>query len=201
MKKALSLLLALCMVLSLAACGSTATSTTETTAAETTESTETTETTEVSGDVPSYTFNDYTTALANNWNPHTWETNADDAVLSGYLSSPFVTMQAEDTENGVYQWVYEMATEINDVTAEHQDDLTKYAVNLPADTAAEDVTEGYVFEIKLNENAKWEDGTPINADSYIYSMQQLLNPEMRNYRANLYYAGESAIAGGNAYYN
>ena len=43
--------------------------------------------------------------------------------------------------------------------------------------------------------------TPINADSYIYSMKQLLNPEMQNYRANLYYAGESAVAGGNAYYN
>lgn len=94
-----------------------------------------------------------------------------------------------------------MATEINDVTASHQDDLTKYAVILPADKTAADITEGYVFEIKLNPNAKWQDGTPINADSYIYSMKQLLNPQMRNYRANLYYAGESAVAGGSAYYN
>ncbi len=180
MKKALSMLLALCMLLTLAVTmGATAE--------------------EAASDVPSYTFNTYSSSLANNWNPHTWETNADDAVL-GYLSSPFVTMQAEDTENGVYQWVYEMATEINDVTATHQDDLTKYNVTLPAGMTAADVTEGYVFEIKLNENAKWEDGTPINADSYIYSMQQLLNPEMKNYRANLYYAGESAIAGGNGYY-
>ena len=180
MKKTLSMLLALAMVLSLfSAC--------PIAMAE-------------DAEVPSYTFNDYTSALANNWNPHTWETNADDAILTSYLSSPFVTMQAEDTEEGVYQWVYEMATEINDVTADHQDDLTKYNVTLPADTDASEVTEGYVFEIKLNPDAKWEDGTPINADSYIYSMQQLLNPDMRNYRANLYYAGESAIAGGNGYY-
>ena len=87
--------------------------------------------------------------------------------MNDYLTEPFVTMQAEDIENGVYQWAYKMATEINDVTASHQDDLTKYAVNLPADKTAADITEGYVFEIKLNPNAKWQDGTPINADSYI----------------------------------
>ncbi len=194
MKKVLSLLLVLTMVVGLfSACGSK--QSTETTAAAATEASA-----EAAAEVPSYTYNTYTTSLANNWNPHTWETNADDAVLSGYLSSPFVTMQAEDTENGVYQWVYEMATEITDVTAEHQDDLTKYNVTLPEGAAATDITEGYVFEIKLNPDAKWQDGTPINADSYVYSMKQLLNPEMKNYRANLYYAGESAVAGGNAYY-
>ena len=204
MKKTLSLVLALMMVLALVSgCTTTTESTTtadqtDATGTETAEPVNTDEGTETA-EVPSYTFNDYTSALANNWNPHTWETNADDAIL-GYLSSPFVTMQAEDTENGVYQWVYEMATEINDVTASHQDDLTTYAVNLPEGAAATDITEGYVFEIKLNPDAKWQDGTPINADSYIYSMQQLLNPEMKNYRANLYYAGESAIAGGNGYY-
>ena len=32
-------------------------------------------------------------------------------------------------------------------------------------------------------------------------MKQLLDPAMKNYRANLYYSGESAIAGGNGYYN
>ena len=150
----------------------------------------------VTGD---FTYNTYSTSLGNNWNPHTWETSADDDIL-GYLSSPFVTMQAENTEDGIYQWVYEMATEINDVTATHQDDLTKYPVKLGEGEDPASITEGFVFEIKLNPDAKWQDGTPINADSYIYSMQQLLNPEMKNYRANLYYAGESAVAGGSAYY-
>ncbi len=147
-----------------------------------------------------YTYHTYSSALGNNWNPHTWETNADDAVNS-YITSPFCTMSILDSENGVYQWVWEMATSATDVTAEHQDDLVKYKVDLQPGKTAEDTTSGYVFEIKLNPNAKWEDGTPINADSYIYSMKQLLDPKMRNYRANLYYAGESAVAGGNAYYN
>ena len=147
-----------------------------------------------------YTYKTYTTALGTNWNPHTWETNADDSILS-YISSPFVTMEAKDTVNGVYQWVYEMATSITDVTAANQADLTKYAVTLPAGAAATDVTEGYVFEIKLNPDAVWENGEKITADDYIYSMQQLLNSKMRNYRANLYISGESAVAGGAAYYN
>jgi len=147
-----------------------------------------------------YTMNDYSSSLGNNWNPHTWETNADDTINS-YLSMPFVTMQAENTEDGIYQWVYEMATEINDVTATHKEDLEKYPVKLPEGKTAADIDSGYVFEIKLNPKACWQDGTPINADSYIYSMKQLLDPAMKNYRANLYYAGESAIAGGNGYYN
>ena len=147
-----------------------------------------------------YTYKSYSTALGNNWNPHTWETNADDSIL-GYLSSPFITMEAKDTENGVYQWVYEMATSITDVTASNQADLTKYKVDLPSGKTAEEVTSGYVFEIKLNPDAKWENGEKITADDYIYSMKQLLDSKMRNYRANLYWTGESAVAGGYGYYN
>ncbi len=176
MKKLIAMLLTLTMCLGMfAACGS-------------------------GGADDSYTYNGATTALGNNWNPHTWETNADDTINS-YITSPFVTMSIKDSENGVYQWVYEMATAITDVTGDHKDDLTKYAVTLPEGQTADTTESGYVFEIALNPDAKWEDGTPINADSYIYSMKQLLAPEMHNYRANLYIAGESALAGGAAYYN
>jgi len=147
-----------------------------------------------------YTYRSYTTALGTNWNPHTWETNADDSILS-YVSSPFITMEAKDTEGGVYQWVYEMATEIKDVTAANQADLEKYKVDLPEGKTVADVKEGYVFEIKLNPDAAWQNGEKITADDYIYSMQQLLDSKMKNYRANLYISGESALAGAAAYYN
>ena len=146
-----------------------------------------------------YTYNTYAISLGSNWNPHTWETNGDQSILS-YLTVGFVTIEALDTEEGLYQWVGEMATGIKDVTADKQDLLTKYNVTLPEGKTAADITEGYVFEFTLNPNAKWQDGTPINADSYVYSMQQLLNPKMKNYRANLYISGESAIAGGFNYY-
>ena len=146
-----------------------------------------------------YTYHGSTTALGDNWNPHTWETNADD--LSSYLQTPLATMSIKDSEKGVYQWVFKAATSVTDVTKDNQADLTKYKVTLPEGQTVEATESGYVFEIKLNPNMKWQDGTAINADTYIYSMKALLDPTMRNYRANLYYDGESAVAGGNTYYN
>ncbi len=147
-----------------------------------------------------FTYKTSTTALGNNWNPHTWETNADDAIQS-YISSPFCTMSILNSEDGVYQWIYEMATEIKDVTKDNQADLTKYGVALQSGKTAETTDAGYVFEIKLNPNAKWENGEKITADNYVYSMKQLLDPKMKNYRSNLYWSGESAVAGGAKYYN
>ena len=47
-----------------------------------------------SGD-KSYTYKTSTVSLGTNWNPHTWETNADRSILS-YLSSPFVDMSIKD---------------------------------------------------------------------------------------------------------
>ena len=196
MKKTFALLLAVLMGASvLASCGNNGGSSTP--SSSTPSSSDASQSTDAAP--ASYTYNTYSTALGNNWNPHTWETNADDAIQS-YLSTPLATMSILDSENGVYQWIYEAATSIEDVTADHQDDLTKYNANLPEGKTASDVTEGYVYELKLNPDMKWEDGTPINADTYIYSMKQLLNPDMLNYRANLYYDGESAVAGGNKYY-
>ena len=150
--------------------------------------------------VKEYTYKSWASALGTNWNPHTWE-NSSDSSMMGYIETPFVTMEALDTEAGTYQWVYEMATSIKDVTAANQGDLTKYGAILPEGKTADQVTDSYVYEIKLNPNAKWETGEPINADTYIYSMQMLLSSKMRNYRANNYISGTSAIAGAMAYYN
>lgn len=149
--------------------------------------------------VGQYTYNSYTTALGKNWNPHAWETNAESGMLS-YITSPFVDMSVLDSEEGVYQWVYEMATEVKDVTKDNKADLTKYKVNLPEGTEASAVEKGYVYEIKLNNKAKWETGEAIKADDYLTSMKLLLDPEMKNYRANLYVDGESALAGAYDYY-
>lgn len=147
-----------------------------------------------------YTYNTYTTSLASNWNPHAWETNADSSVL-GYITTPFVSLTVKDSENGIYQWSYEAATKIEDVTAKHQEDLTTYSASLPTGvTSVKDVEEGYVFEITLNKDLCWEDGTKIDADTYMTSIKHLLDPEMKNYRANLYISGESAVAGAYNYY-
>lgn len=194
MKKFLALLLALTMLVSMAACSKNPGTDPSTSAPSGTEG---------EGSVVKegdYTYRSATTALATNLNSHTWENNADQAIMV-YTETPLATMSISDSLNGVYQWVFLAAESVTDVTADHKDDLTKYAVTLPAGQTAEQTEKGFVFEIKLNPDMKWQDGTPINADTYIYSMKALLDPDMRNYRANLYYAGESAVAGGNAYYN
>ena len=148
-----------------------------------------------------YTYYTWSTALGTNWNPHTWETNADNGILS-YLETPLANMAPLNTTDGTYQWIFEAAESITDVTADHQDDLTKYHVTLPDGVVnPSDVTDSYVYEIKLNKNMRWQNGDQIDADTYIYSMQMLLNSKMRNYRANNYIDGNSALAGALAYYN
>ncbi len=146
-----------------------------------------------------YTYNTYTTQLGTNWNPHTWETDPDSSIAA-YLETPLADITVKNSTTGEYQWIFVAAESIKDVTAANKGDLTKYNVTLPEGQTADQTESGYVFEIKLRPEMKWENGTLINADTYIYSMEQLLNPAMKNYRANLYYSGESAVAGGADYY-
>ncbi len=155
---------------------------------------------QVTGERGEYTFRTYVGSLSTNWNPHTWQVSADREVID-YITSPLVSLQPLDTNEGTFQWAYEMATSVTDVTAKCKDNLTKYQVNIPSGIEIKDITDGYVFEITLNERARWQDGTPISADDYIESMRLLLSPKMKNYRANTYVSGDSAIAGGRAYYN
>lgn len=157
------------------------------------------------GPAKKYTYRTWTTALGSKWDPFTWETSADDSML-GYVSDAFVGMAPLDTEKQSWQWTYDLATEVNDVSNAHKDEFAKY--HIKADTSAE--LSGYVFDIKLRQGNKWESktvgektygGTEIKADDYVESFKFLLDPARKNYRANLYYAGESAVAGGNQYYN
>lgn len=150
-------------------------------------------------DPKAHTYKTYSTALGTNWNPHTWETNADNSI-NGYITSPFVDISIKNSKTQEYQWVYEMATNIEDVTAANKEDLTTYNCNLGQKTL-DAVDSGFVYEVTLNEKAKWDDGTLIKADDYIESMELLLNSKMRNYRANTYYSGTSALANAKKYYD
>ena len=145
LRKILALVLVLVMVAGIAACGKK-----EETPATNGDPAPSTNTDPEPVKEVSYTFNDYSSSLANNWNPHTWETNADRAVLA-YVAAPVIDYSIEDSENGVFQWVYEMADSVEDVTAQHQDDLTKYGVTLAEGKTPETTTEGYVYEFKLNQ--------------------------------------------------
>ena len=53
----------------------------------------------------------------------------------------------------------------------------------------------------MRENATWEDGAPITARDVEYTLQQFLSPDMKNYRASLFYQGGTALANAESYYN
>lgn len=129
-----------------------------------------------------YTLRNYIEGAVNlDWNPHTYELDTDSLVV-------------DMTTIGLY-------------TFELNEDCTGYAIlpemaaDYPVDVTAEyvgrfGVSEGETckaWRIALNPDATWDNGDPITADDYIYSMQQQLNPKMLNRRADSYYAGQMTI--------
>lgn len=151
-----------------------------------------------------YTYQDSVSVMATNWNPHTYQTT-DDAY----------PVDTADIRIGLYELIFN--DELHPV--EGKEPFTGYVVlpemaaSLPVDVTEqvkaehpefgipEDMTSGYAYTIDLNPDACWEDGTPINADTYVYSMQKLLDPKLLNYRATDYYAQNFSIAGAEEYAN
>ena len=162
-------------------------------------------------DGPSYTvetfegefvFKDSVGLLSANWNPHTYQT-ADESYPISYITTGlygFVfndalinTVEGMDPFTG-YKIIPEMAADMPvDVTNEIKAAHPEY--NIP-----ESATEGYAYKIALNPNAKWENGVAINAETYVYSMRMLLDPDYQNYRAADYFDGSLAIANAKNYY-
>lgn len=129
-----------------------------------------------SDETATYTYNNYLANTPTTWNLHDASTVE---YITTYTEITLWSLILNDTADG-YEWACELAAkDPEDITAEYAGDPTW---GVPADA-----TEGYVWRVTLNPDAKWEDGTPINADSYVYSAQQLLNPEMNNLNANALY--------------
>ncbi len=80
-------------------------------------------------------------------------------------------------------WIYEMAVDIEDVTASFSE---RAALGITD-------TSGRVFRISLNPDAVWEDGTSIPADTYLHSMQLLLDSSLPDGRSLPFYSGPAAI--------
>ena len=200
MKKFLSLLLALAMVLSLAACGNKAPEATE---APADQATEAPAETPAEPEVPAtYTYKDSVSTLATNWNPHTYQ-NEDDAYPADFLRSGLYSFLFNDELNpkegldpyAGYVIVPEMAAAMPvDVTEQVKAEHPEFGI-------PESATAGFAYVIDLNPLATWEDGTPINADTYVESMKRLLDVKLLNYRASDYYDQTLSIAGAKAYAN
>ena len=176
MKKLLSLVLAVVMVLGLVACGGGNTS-------ETTAPVETT-TPAVEG---TYTYNYALAEFPTNWNYHTYQTNIDAEILD-YISSSFYVFDYNETKDG-YAMVDGMAVgDPVDVTADY---VGQYGI-VEGDTAK-------AYILNLRQDLKWQDGTPITANDFVESANRLLNPEAQNYRADGMYAGSVQIHNAEAY--
>ncbi|MGM9614798.1 MAG: ABC transporter substrate-binding protein, partial [Oscillospiraceae bacterium] len=184
MKKPIALLLTAVMLLSLiTGCGgkeSASPETAGTAAAET-----------AAGSEATYTYHG-TYSGVSTWSPTDWIISSEYDML-GYAATVFYGFWMNETKDG-YDIVCELASEFPvDVTADYAGNET-YGV--PADA-----TEGYAWQITMRQDAVWEDGTPITAHDVEYTLQQFLNPYMKNYRASLFYLGGIALANAEAYYN
>lgn len=142
------------------------------------------------------TYRTYTAVMPSNWNELTYQDNNDTQIMS-YIGSSFFdydyefdekkggkfnkdgTVNAAAIVDGGFVTEYSAATKLKDVTSK-VDDKWGY-------TKEQKKEGGYAWEITLRDDLKWDDGTVINADSFVYSMQEQLNPLFLNYRANTYY--------------
>ena len=139
-------------------------------------------------------YNTTTSTMPSNWNEFTYADNNDTQILS-YIGSSFFEYDykfegdkkynADGSVNkagivpGAYTTNYSAATKLEDVTSSVD---AKWGYT--ADQKAEG---GYAWKITLRDDLKWNDGTPIKAADFVYSMEQLLDPAFMNYRANTYY--------------
>jgi len=136
-----------------------------------------------------YTYNDYTTVSPSNWNELTYQDNNDTQIMN-YISGSFFSFDFEfDSENkivpGGYKVDYNAVTTLEDVTADFAGEAD-YAVPAAA-------TKGYAYKFTLRNDLKWDDGTAIKAEDFVYTMQEQLNPLFYNYRADSFYNSSTVI--------
>ena len=140
-----------------------------------------------------YTYNDYLTISPSNWNELTYQDNNDTNVMS-WIQSSFFGFDFKYDENGEivpgeYEVVFNAATALEDVT--HSVDAEKWGISEKDDDRA--------WKITLRHDLKWENGDPIKAEDFVYTMEEQLNPLFQNYRADSYYKSAQALVGAKSY--
>ncbi len=135
------------------------------------------------------TYRISTTVSPSNWNMLTYQDNNDTQIMN-YLATSLFTFDYKYNADGSivdgdFSVKYEAATKLEDVTKTYATD-DAYAVPDKAKS-------GYAYKITLRNDLKWDDGTAIKADDFVYSMKEQLNPLFLNYRADSYYQGATVI--------
>ena len=140
-----------------------------------------------------YTYHEYTAVSPSNWNELTYQDNNDTQIMDK-LASSFFEYDFKFDENGEivpgeFVMKYAAATALEDVSA----DYVGTEWNVP------EGGKGHAYKITLREDLKWEDGTKIKAEDFVYTMQQQLDPLFQNYRADSFYVGATIIANAMGY--
>ena len=139
-------------------------------------------------------YNTTTSVMPSNWNEFTYADNNDTQIMS-YIGSSFFeydykfaddkkynadgSINKEGIVAGAYTTNYSAATKLEDVTSSVD---AKWGY-----TAEQKAEGGYAWKITLRDDLKWDDGTAITAEDFVWSMKQLLDPAFMNFRANTYY--------------
>lgn len=147
-------------------------------------------------DLKQGTYRTYTTVMPSNWNELTYSDNNDTQIMNNLVSSFYEydyefdeskggkfnedgTINADAIVSGGFTVNYSAATALEDVTSTVD---AKWGY-----TDEQKATGGYAWKITLREDLKWDDGTPIDATDFVYTMQQQLDPLFQNMRASTYY--------------
>lgn len=140
-----------------------------------------------------YTMNDYIGTTPSNWNELS-STDSNDGAIMDYLGSAFFTydfkfdgdkrnpdgsINADAIVDGDFVVSYQAATALTDVTEEFGSTWGLTQKQIQAG--------GYIWKITLRDDLKWDDGTAIKAEDFVYTMEQQLNPIFQFERASEYY--------------
>lgn len=136
-----------------------------------------------------YTMLDYTGQMPNQWCSIT-NSDATNRDMEGYMMSEFFEFNYQydadgNIVSGGYTVNYSAATALEDVTDDY---VGQYGLT------EEDAEEGHhAFKMTLRNDLKWDDGTPIKAQDFVYSMEQQLSPKYLFDGASNYYTGNYII--------
>lgn len=134
-----------------------------------------------------YTLREYTAQLPGQW----CTILSSDVVnndMESYMTSSFYEFNYKfDADGkivpGAFTVEYSASTKLEDVTK-------KYAGQYGL---AADAEKGQAFAMTLRNDLKWDDGTPIKAADFVYSMSQQLSPNYLFDTASNYYSGNYVI--------
>lgn len=138
-------------------------------------------------DAKMYTMREYTSQMPSQWCTILSSDNVNNEMES-YFTSAFYEFNYKFDANGkivpgAYTVEYSAATKLEDVTK-------KYAGQYGL---AADAEKGQAFAMTLRNDLKWDDGTPIKAADFVYTMSQQLSPKYLFATASNYYSGNYVI--------